>query len=174
MINPFSDISQAQEFTLMPKVNIDDGGGDKKKGKKDDKAQELSEEELQKLKDFNAQEEAIWDTLSASEQRYRRAENITKCAKLAKTEPVKAILVGEDIVLIEDLVFESKPLEIFIFRYTVQADKKAKKGEEKMEATISILKGDLSLEGLKSPGETKLELKLDLEAITVEDTEKDS
>ena len=110
MVNPFSDISTAQEFTLVPKVNIDDGGGDKKKGKKDDKAQELSEEELQKLKDFNAQEEAIWDTLSASEQRYRRAENITKTAKLAKTEPLKANLVGEDIVLIEDLVFENKPL----------------------------------------------------------------
>ena len=116
MVNPFSDISTAQEFTLVPKVNIDDGGGDKKKGKKDDKAQELSEEELQKLKDFNAQEEAIWDTLSASEQRYRRAENITKTAKLAKTEPLKANLVGEDIVLIEDLVFENKPLSIFIFR----------------------------------------------------------
>jgi len=69
MINPFNDISTAQEFTLIPKINIDDAGGDKKKGKKDDKAQELSEEELQKLKDFNSQEEAVWDTLSPQEQR---------------------------------------------------------------------------------------------------------
>jgi hypothetical protein len=29
----------------------------------------LSEEEMQKLKDFNAQEEAIWDTLTPEEQR---------------------------------------------------------------------------------------------------------
>jgi len=69
MINPFNDISTAQEFTLIPKINIDDAGGDKKKGKKDDKAQELSEEELQKLKDFNSQEESVWDTLSPQEQR---------------------------------------------------------------------------------------------------------
>jgi len=69
MVNPFSDISTAKELTLAAKINIDDTGADKKKGKKDDKVQELSEEEMQKLKDFNAQEEAIWDTLTPEEQR---------------------------------------------------------------------------------------------------------
>lgn len=69
MINPFNDISSAPELTLSPKVNIDDTGADKKKGKKDDKAQELSEEELQKLRDHNAHEEAIWDTLTPEQQR---------------------------------------------------------------------------------------------------------
>jgi hypothetical protein len=63
------DISTAKELTLAAKINIDDTGADKKKGKKDDKVQELSEEEMQKLKDFNAQEEAIWDTLTPEEQR---------------------------------------------------------------------------------------------------------
>jgi hypothetical protein len=116
MINSFIDISTAKELTLAAKINIDDTGADKKKGKMDDKVQELSEEEMQKLKDFNAQEEAIWDTRTPEEQSQHRAENITKCAKLVKTETIKANLVGEDIVLMEDLVFEQKPIEIFIYR----------------------------------------------------------
>jgi len=43
-----------------------------------------------------------------------------------------------------------------------------------MEATISILKGNLSLSQLKQPGETTLELKLDLEPVLVEDADKES
>lgn len=77
-------------------------------------------------------------------------------------------------MLIEDLVFEARPLEVYVFRYTIQADKKAKKGEEKMEANISILKGSLPLEALKKPGETQIECKLDLEPVLVEEQDKES
>ena len=90
MVNSLSEISTAKELTLAAKINIDDTVADKKKGKMDDKVQELSEEEMQKLKDFNAQEEAIWDTRTPEEQSQHRAENITKCAKLVKTETIKA------------------------------------------------------------------------------------
>jgi len=43
-----------------------------------------------------------------------------------------------------------------------------------MEAAISILKGNLNLSELKKPGETSLELKLDLEPVLVEDADKES
>lgn len=43
-----------------------------------------------------------------------------------------------------------------------------------MEANISILKGSLPLEALKKPGETKIECKLDLEPVLVEDTDRES
>jgi len=42
-----------------------------------------------------------------------------------------------------------------------------------MEANISILKGKLSLDVLKKPGETKIDCKIDLEPLQIEDSEKD-
>jgi len=92
---------------------------------------------------------------------------------LAKTGAIKAHLVGEDIISMEDLVFDNKPLR---FKYLGILFKqiKVKKGEEKMEAAISILKGKLNLSELKKPGETSLELKLDLEPVLVEDADKES
>eukprot|EP00341_Mesodinium_pulex_P001676 CAMPEP_0116937226 /NCGR_PEP_ID=MMETSP0467-20121206/31368_1 /TAXON_ID=283647 /ORGANISM="Mesodinium pulex, Strain SPMC105" /LENGTH=103 /DNA_ID=CAMNT_0004618981 /DNA_START=188 /DNA_END=499 /DNA_ORIENTATION=+ len=87
----------------------------KKKGKgaKEEKKEDISEEEIARLKEFNAKEEEIWATLSESEKRYRRAENPTKASKLKPKEGnMVAELMGEEIVKLEDLVFDGGKLNV--------------------------------------------------------------
>jgi len=155
---------------FIPKVNLDEDPKDKKK-KKDDKQAELSEDEINKLKEINKKMEDEWNTYSEDQKRRKEAENITKHSKVVNSndEYISKQLIGDDLILIEDVVFENKYIEVIIVKLSTVTDKKSKKEE----TTASLLSLNLNMGEFKRPGYKQLIQYFDLKPINVNDNNND-